>query len=135
MSNFESLSPLGVAADVESFLDKQICETRRDWPSVLLESPPMRDKTNEEVASDAIDPQHYRSHPSGIECIQITEHMNFNLGNVVKYIWRADLKAARLEDLRKAQWYLDREIERRIEDLYTGHDATAASITLKGSNP
>jgi hypothetical protein len=58
-------------------------------------------------------PAHYKSHPSGIECIQITEHMGFNLGNAVKYIWRADLKGNATEDLRKAAWYINREIERR----------------------
>lgn len=57
-------------------------------------------------------PGHYTSHPSGVECIQITEHMNFNLGNALKYIWRADLKADRDEDLKKARFYLDREINR-----------------------
>ncbi len=56
-------------------------------------------------------PKHYNSHPSGLECIQITEHMNFNLGNVVKYLWRTNHKNG-LEDLRKAAWYLNREIER-----------------------
>lgn len=57
-------------------------------------------------------PPHYRAHPSGVECIQITEHMNFNLGNAVKYIWRAGDKGSQLEDLKKARWYLDREIKR-----------------------
>jgi hypothetical protein len=56
-------------------------------------------------------PKHYTSHPSGIECIQVTEHMNFNIGNAVKYLWRADHKNG-LEDLRKAEWYIRREIER-----------------------
>jgi hypothetical protein len=58
-------------------------------------------------------PRHYTDHPSGIECIQITEHMSFTVGNAVKYLWRADLKADPLEDLRKARWYTDREIQRR----------------------
>jgi hypothetical protein len=58
-------------------------------------------------------PPHYTSHPSGIECIQVTEHMGFNLGNAVKYIWRADEKGKALEDLEKARWYITREIERR----------------------
>ena len=58
-------------------------------------------------------PSHYVNHPSGIECIQITEHMGFCLGNAVKYIWRADLKNDAIEDLKKAQWYLNREIEKR----------------------
>lgn len=37
-------------------------------------------------------PKHYTSHPSGVECITVTEHMNFNVGNAVKYLWRADRK-------------------------------------------
>ncbi|WP_373089323.1 DUF3310 domain-containing protein [Zhongshania sp.] len=57
-------------------------------------------------------PPHYTSHPSGIECIQVTEHMSFTIGNAVKYLWRADLKNG-LEDLKKAAWYIQREIERR----------------------
>ena len=57
-------------------------------------------------------PSHFTSHPSGIECIQVTEHMNFCLGNAVKYIWRAGKKGDVVEDLKKARWYLDREIAR-----------------------
>lgn len=58
-------------------------------------------------------PDHYRAHPSGVECIAITEHMNFNLGNAVKYIWRAGLKTTDpTQDLQKARWYVDREIAR-----------------------
>ena len=60
-------------------------------------------------------PKHYTSHPSGVECIQIVEHMNFNVGNAVKYLWRSGEKGgleAHLEDLRKAVWYITREIER-----------------------
>jgi hypothetical protein len=58
-------------------------------------------------------PKHYTDHPSGIECIQITEHMGFNLGNAIKYIWRCDLKKDAIEDLKKAAWYINREIEKR----------------------
>jgi len=58
-------------------------------------------------------PPHYNTHPSGIECIEITRHMNFNLGNVVKYIWRADDKDDPVENLEKAAWYLNDEITRR----------------------
>jgi len=58
-------------------------------------------------------PPHYTSHPSGVECIQITEHMTFNLGNAVKYIWRAGLKTDDpVRDLEKAEFYVRREIER-----------------------
>ncbi|MGC0365062.1 hypothetical protein ABH922_003046 [Rhodococcus sp. 27YEA15] len=58
-------------------------------------------------------PAHYTDHPSGVECIQITEHMGFNLGNAVKYIWRADLKGSATQDLEKARWYIDRELSKR----------------------
>lgn len=67
----------------------------------------------EEVQDPVNHPKHYTSHPSGIECIRITEHMNFCLGNAVKYIWRADEKGNSLEDLQKAAWYIAREIDRR----------------------
>ena len=58
-------------------------------------------------------PQHYLTHKSGVECIQVTEHMNFCLGNSLKYIWRADHKGDAINDLSKAVWYLEREIARR----------------------
>lgn len=59
-------------------------------------------------------PKHYTNHPSGIECIQVTEHMPFCIGNAVKYLWRYNLKNG-LEDLKKAKWYIEREI-RRLEN-------------------
>lgn len=58
-------------------------------------------------------PAHYNAHPSGVECIAIAEHMPFNVGNAIKYLWRADHKGAPIEDLEKARWYIDREIQRR----------------------
>jgi transcriptional regulator with XRE-family HTH domain len=63
---------------------------------------------------DVNHPLHYRSHPSGVECIQITEHHNFNVGNAIKYLWRAGLKdnTPSEKDLKKAVWYIQREIER-----------------------
>ena len=72
-------------------------------------------KTVETECVDMIQhPPHYTSHPSGIECIQITEHMGFNTGNALKYVWRADLKhESPLADLKKAKWYIEREIALR----------------------
>lgn len=70
---------------------------------------------HKQVVEDAINhPAHYTSHPSGVECIDVTEHMTFNCGNATKYIWRAGLKdsSPKLEDLKKARWYVDREISR-----------------------
>lgn len=57
-------------------------------------------------------PRHYGSHPSGIECIDLTEQMGFNLGNAFKYLWRRDQKIDAIEDMKKARWYLSREIKR-----------------------
>ena len=62
-------------------------------------------------------PKHYTDHPSGIECIQITEHMGFCLGNAIKYIWRADLKNDAIEDLKKAVWYIERRSEEHTSEL------------------
>jgi hypothetical protein len=68
---------------------------------------------DEGVKHDPVNhPSHYTAHPSGVECIQITEHMNFCRGNAVKYIWRAGEKGNDIEDWEKARWYLDREIAR-----------------------
>lgn len=63
-------------------------------------------------------PKHYTSHPSGVECITVTEHYDFCIGNAIKYLWRAGLKkeegmddyTKKIEDLEKAIWYIQREI-------------------------
>lgn len=58
-------------------------------------------------------PEHYNKHPSGVECIDIVECFNFNLGSALKYIWRADHKGTDIEDLEKAAWCIRRELDRR----------------------
>jgi hypothetical protein len=68
---------------------------------------------NPNVSDEVNHPAHYTSHPSGVECITVTEHFNFNIGNVIKYLWRCDLKGYDEKDLQKASWYLNREIKRR----------------------
>lgn len=74
-----------------------------------------KQKTAAKSLNDTVNhPKHYTSHKSGIECIQITEHMGFNLGNALKYIWRADEKGSAIEDLEKAVWYIQREISKRL---------------------
>lgn len=62
---------------------------------------------------DKTNPSHYRSHPSGIECIQITEHYDFCIGNAIKYLWRNGLKGGEssADDLKKAIWYINRKLE------------------------
>jgi len=64
-------------------------------------------------------PKHYTSDPSGVECIEITKHRDFCIGNAIKYLWRAGLKQEdgmtdkqkQIEDLEKAIWYINAEIE------------------------
>lgn len=75
-----------------------------------LEPMPM----NRVVTPDMVNhPPHYTSHPSGIECIQVTEHFNFCVGNAIQYCWRSQLKHANpVIDLKKAKWYIEREIQR-----------------------
>lgn len=83
---------------------------------------------------DAVDhPDHYNQHPSGVECIDIVEHMTFNTGNAVKYVWRSGLKedAPDIQDLRKAIWYLNREIERLSRE---GDSRFSDSICLRCNN-
>lgn len=57
-------------------------------------------------------PPHYGGHPSGVECITVVEHMSFNVGNAIKYLWRHQEKGDPIQDLKKARWYVDREIQR-----------------------
>lgn len=57
-------------------------------------------------------PPHYTQHPSGIECVTIAEHFPFNIGDVIKYVWRSSYKGCTIEDLEKARQYLDFEIKR-----------------------
>jgi hypothetical protein len=85
----------------EKVWTKKVIETSSDLnqPSVTIDDPVNH-------------PSHYTWHPSGVEVIQITEHMNFCLGNAIKYILRSDHKKDQIQDLEKAVWYINREIER-----------------------
>lgn len=81
--------------------------------------------TKAEMMHDLVNhPSHYTRHPSGVECIEITEHMTFNAGNAVKYLWRNGLKdgAPSIQELEKAEWYVRREIGRlKAEALKNQH--------------
>lgn len=90
---WETLDPVELAGALSKHVDAALL---RDISQSLVNHPP-----------------HYTSHPSGVECITITRHMGFNLGNVMKYVWRADEKGPSIQDLEKASWYLADEIARR----------------------
>lgn len=77
----------------------------------------MKNKTNSKV--DKINPDYYKIHPSGVECINITRYYCFSIGNAIKYLWRAGLKQEEgyvsvdkeIEDLKKAVWYINDRIK------------------------
>lgn len=80
-------------------------------------------------------PAHYTKHPSGVECIEITQHMGFNLGNALKYIWRCDLKHDAIEDLEKAKWYLQKELDKRrnsVNDRFQPTTRTTEGLLRMG---
>lgn len=87
------------------------------WPKPATTGEKIADAIVDAIQHDAVNhPRHYTSHPSKIECITITEHYNFCVGNAIKYLWRAGLKDAEIsskeiEDCKKAIWYIQRQIE------------------------
>ena len=78
-------------------------------------------------------PVHYNAHPAGIECIDVVEHFGFNIGNAIKYLWRAGLKGERTEDLSKARWYIERELERSAKDALARADAAERERRVAGA--
>jgi hypothetical protein len=87
----------------------------RKSPKKTLSNPEFGRISQEHAKLDLVNhPPHYTSHPSGVEAITVTRHMNFNLGNAMKYLWRAGLKdpAKTIEDLEKAVFYIEDEIKR-----------------------
>lgn len=82
--------------------------TDREKYESMRQSPELVDSVNH--------PAHYTSGPkcalcgAPVECILVTERMDFCVGNAVKYLWRAGKKGPLLEDLRKARWYIERAI-------------------------
>ena len=87
--------------------DEARCENHagKTWP-------PDGDSTG----ADPVDPPHYKRHPNGLEAIEVCEHLPFNLGNAMKYLWRVGFGGKEgsdcSDDLRKAIWYIEREIDR-----------------------
>lgn len=90
---------------------------------------------NTEQVSESIDmvssPPHYRSHPSGIECIEITELLPGNLAAAFKYVWRAGLKWDDKEDLNKSIWYLDRTWKQLADNEFVVNSLYTASPTIE----
>lgn len=100
--------------------------------SRLLWQHPKRKSTEDASSYEFVDhPEHYNSHPAGIECIEVIEHMVGNVALAIKHIWRAGLKpgAEHDQDLAKAIWYLERE-RGRLLTLGTPRDTRRLMRTL-----
>jgi hypothetical protein len=81
--------------------------------------------------SDNVDhPSHYTSHPSGVETVDCTEHLSFNIGNCVKYLTRRLYKGRELEDVQKAEWYAKRELGRDLPRIPSVSPAGLADRVL-----
>lgn len=97
-------------ATAQEHLERAIGEIRvlRGSPE-LEEGSPGRPK---EEGSQVDHPRHYNEHPSGVECIDVVEGLTFNMGNAIKYLWRAGLKESEPpgKDFDKAVWYVRREV-------------------------
>lgn len=116
--------------DDDGFTDSWVADESPDWAVKVIRRAPFA--TSQPAVSTALDtlatrtsdavnhPAHYTSDPSGVECITITRHRNFNIGNAFKYLWRnglkddpaQDAKAKQIEDLEKAVFYINDEIAR-----------------------
>ena len=112
---------LSIKSPIKSSSRPSCCHALNSGKKSIREAPPIVEtgartgiKSQESSAPDPVNhPTQYAQHPSGVECITIAEHMSFNLGNALKYIWRADFKGNARQDLEKAAFYIRREIKRR----------------------
>lgn len=99
-------APVGPTVPIEPSFDY----LNSPGPAVL--SPLAAARSPQPAVSLVNHPRHYNTNPSGVECITVVQHMTFNVGNAVKYLWRAGEKGALIQDLEKARRYIDFEIER-----------------------
>lgn len=121
MGNIENVDIKEVILSLEEVADDLANQNPIDLYTIQKKIVSILDKINpEEVHNDNVNhPSHYTSHPSGIECIEITRHYCFSIGNAIKYLWRAGLKKdasledkeKEIEDLKKAIWYINDRIK------------------------
>ena len=78
------------------------------WAAKRLAAKPIEELSCDDPVNS---PAHYTQH-KGVECIDVTENYNFCVGNAIKYLYRAGAKDNYVQDLKKAAWYIDREINR-----------------------
>lgn len=104
--------------------DEEIIANKRNSHNGLSCEPSVGELPCEQSISDNINhPPHYNNNHvkcecgRTIECIDITRHHTFNIGNAIKHLWRCDFKEMNMEDLRKAKWYIEDEIKERLKNV------------------
>ena len=111
----QKLGELDIVEEARNTLLNEIKDLRDKVFDNLTDT---KEENNKE--HDAVNhPKHYTSHPSGVECIEITRHYTFDIGNAIKYLWRAGLKKEQglsdiekeIEDCKKAIWYINDHIK------------------------
>lgn len=107
-------NPAWVGCGPEEIIYCKSCCTVKDYTNKELLDIIKEPTPKAPIQHDSVNhPAHYTSHPSGVECITISEHFMGNLAQALQYIWRAGLKTDNpIEDLKKAAWYVNREIKR-----------------------
>lgn len=115
----------GIAIGTTKTVTSNVTDTETTAMTMYAQAPLTKFDDPKYAFKETVDhPKHYNSHPSGIECIDVIEHMPFNLGSAVKYIWRLGFKGAAIEQIEKAIWYLEREKQLIIkrEKLVRNHN-------------
>ena len=123
---FDRRKPNPIVALVDNGIEERVLTYNEEGETIMqdfalrmAESEEPENPGQEKPEDPVNSPKHYTSHPSGVECIQIAEHYNFCIGNAIKYLWRHGLKSSKglsgkeksIQDLEKAVWYINREIE------------------------
>lgn len=122
----EEYRPVWTAGDFTPIDTVTLNDYKMDPASWIIKDTHLHDLQTTPQHDAVNHPKHYTSHPSGVECIEVTQHYNFCVGNAIKYLWRAGLKSEnntdskqkQIEDLNKAIWYIRREIENLETNKY-----------------
>ena len=110
----ERVDAIADAIIEDAYVDEEVVEDQFPDRAAYEPHQPFVDAMREFSRAAQYDPvshpEHYNAHPSGVECVEMTKLMNFNLGNAFKYLHRRLLKGDPVENMRKAEFYLNAEL-------------------------
>jgi len=85
-------------------------KTTRPFTTLTEDATVTQDNMLDPKEDDAINPSHYKSHPSGVECIDISKHLSGCLAQAFQYVWRCGQKDDPIQELDKAIWFIKAEM-------------------------